>query len=43
MFDKKVNPNTIDGEKLRVALLSVKKYEDANYAIPFLDSIATIK
>ena len=43
MFDKKVKPNTTEGEKLQIALLVVKKYEDANYAIPFPDPIAAIK
>ena len=43
MFDKKVKPNTAEGEKLQIALLVVKKYEDANYAIPFPDPIAAIK
>ena len=43
MFDKKVKPNTAEGEKLQIALLVVKKYEDANYTIPFPDPIAAIK
>ncbi len=43
MFDKKIKPNTIEGEKLQIALLVVKQYEDANYAIPFPDPIAAIK
>ena len=43
MFDKKVKPNTIEGEKLQIALLVVKKYEDANYPIPFPDAIDAIK
>lgn len=43
MFDKKIKPNTFEGEKLQIALLVVKQYEDANYAIPFPDPIAAIK
>ena len=43
MFDKKIQPNTIEGVKLQIALLVIKKYEDANYAIPFPDPIAAIK
>ncbi len=43
MFDKKVKPNTSDGEKLQIALLVVKNYEDANYSIPFPDAIDAIK
>jgi HTH-type transcriptional regulator/antitoxin HigA len=43
MFDKKVKPNTTEGEKLQITLLVVKQYEDANYAIPFPDPIAAIK
>ena len=43
MFDKKVNPNTPEGEKLQIALLVIKKYEDANYPIPFPDPITAIK
>ena len=43
MFDKKVKPNTPDGEKLQIALLVVKKYEDINYPIPYPDAIDVIK
>lgn len=43
MFDKKVKANTSEGEKLQIALLLVKNYEDANYSIPFPDPIAAIK
>ena len=43
MFNKKVNPNTPEGEKLQIALLVIKKYEDANYPIPFPDPITAIK
>jgi HTH-type transcriptional regulator / antitoxin HigA len=43
MFDKKVKPNTPDGEKLQVVLLLIKQYEDANYPIPMPDPIEAIK
>lgn len=42
-FDKKVKADTPQGEKLQVALLLIKKYEDANYPIPFPDPIDAIK
>ena len=34
MFDKKVSPLTPEGEKLEVALLLIKQYEDQHYPIP---------
>jgi HTH-type transcriptional regulator / antitoxin HigA len=43
MFDKKVKPNTHEGEKLQVALLLIKQYEDAHYPIPVPDPIEVIK
>lgn len=43
MFDKKIKPNTSEGEKLQVALLLIKQYEDAHYAIPTPDPIEAIK
>jgi HTH-type transcriptional regulator / antitoxin HigA len=43
MFDKKVKPNTPEGEKLQVALLLIKQYEDVNYPIPVPDPIDAIK
>jgi HTH-type transcriptional regulator / antitoxin HigA len=43
MFDKKVKPNTAEGEKLQVALLLVKQYEDAKYPVPVPDPIEVIK
>lgn len=43
IFDKKVKPNTPEGEKLQVALLLIKQYEDANYPIPVPDPIEAIK
>ncbi|HEY0678594.1 MAG TPA: transcriptional regulator [Chitinophagaceae bacterium] len=43
MFDKKVKPNTPEGEKLQVVLLLIKQYEDVNYPIPVPDPIEVIK
>jgi HTH-type transcriptional regulator/antitoxin HigA len=42
-FNNKVKLNTLQGEKLQVALLLIKQYEDANYPIPFPDPIDAIK
>ena len=42
-FDKKVKASTPQGEKLQVALLLIKQYEDANYPIPLPDPIDAIK
>ena len=42
-FDKKVKADTLQGEKLQVALLLIKQYEDANYPIPLPDPIDAIK
>ncbi len=42
-FDKKVKPNTPEGEKIQVALLLIKQYEDVHYPIPIPDPIAAIK
>ncbi len=42
-FNKKVKSNTLQGEKLQVALLLIKQYEDANYPIPLPDPIDAIK
>lgn len=43
MFDKKVKPNATEGEKLNVALLLIKKYEDEFYSIPVPDAIEATK
>ncbi len=43
MFDKKTKANTPQGDKLQVALLLIKQYEDVNYPIPLPDPIAAIK
>ena len=42
-FDNKIKLNSPKGEKLQVALLLIKQYEDANYPIPFPDPIDAIK
>ena len=42
-FNKKVKVDTPQGEKLQVALLLIKQYEDANYPIPLPDPIDAIK
>jgi HTH-type transcriptional regulator/antitoxin HigA len=34
LFDKKVSPNSTEGEKLQVALRLMKQYEDKHYPIP---------
>jgi HTH-type transcriptional regulator/antitoxin HigA len=42
-FNNKVKFNSPQGEKLQVALLLIKQYEDANYPIPLPDPIDAIK
>ncbi len=42
-FEHKVKSNAPQGEKLQVALLLIKQYEDANYPIPLPDPIDAIK
>ncbi len=42
-FDKKVKRNTAAGDKLEIALLLIKKYEDDNFTIPMPDPIEVIK
>lgn len=42
-FDKKVKPESPLGEKLRVALLLIKQYEDEHHPIPLPDPIEAIK
>lgn len=34
-FDLSVNPDSKEGQKLQIALLLIKQYEDLHYAIPF--------
>lgn len=42
-FDNKVKASSPQGEKLQVALLLIKQYEDTNYPIPLPDPIDAIK
>ena len=42
-FENKVKSTTPQCEKLQVALLLIKQYEDANYPIPLPDPIDAIK
>jgi len=42
-FEHKVKSTTPQGEKLQVALLLIKQYEDTNYPIPLPDPIDAIK
>lgn len=42
-FDKKIKPNTPEGEKLQVVLLLIKDYEDRHYAVPTPSPVAAIK
>ena len=42
-FDNKVKSNSPEGEKVQVALLLVKQYEDANYPVPLPNPIDAIK
>ena len=43
MFDKRVAPDTPQGEKLQVVLLLIKDYEDKHYPVPKPDPIDAIK
>ena len=43
MFDKKVSPDSPEGEKLQVVLLLIKQYEDQHYPVPKPDPIDAIK
>lgn len=46
LFDKKVKPNSPDGEALQVALLLIRDYEDKHYPVPtgsFGECVAGIK
>jgi len=42
-FDSKVKFNSPQGEKVQVALLLVKQYEDVHYSIPLPNPIDAIK
>ena len=43
MFDKKVKPNSEEGQKLQVILMLIKHYEDEHFSIPVPDAIDAIK
>jgi HTH-type transcriptional regulator / antitoxin HigA len=43
MFEKKVQPDSKEGEKLKVALLLIKQYEDEHYPIPKPDPIDAVR
>lgn len=42
-FDKKINPNSVLGEKLQVILILLKNYEDKHYHVPIPDPIEVLK
>jgi len=42
-FNKNIDPNSAEGEKLQIALMLIKQYEDIHYEIPFPDPIEVIK
>lgn len=43
MFDKKVSPDSPEGEKLQIVLLLIKQYEDQHYPVPKPDPIDAIR
>ncbi|MEI6900916.1 MAG: transcriptional regulator [Bacteroidota bacterium] len=43
IFDKKVSPESEEGEKLQIVLLLIKQYEDQHYPIPKPDAIGAIR
>jgi HTH-type transcriptional regulator/antitoxin HigA len=42
-FDRKVKPDSQTGEKVQVALLLIKQYEDEHHPVPMPDPIEAIK
>lgn len=42
-FDKKIKPNSTAGEKVALALLLIKQYEDEHFQIPVPNAIDAIK
>ncbi|ULQ52126.1 helix-turn-helix domain-containing protein [Flavihumibacter fluvii] len=42
-FNNHIKPNSSQGEKLQVALLLIKQYEDIHYPVPLPDPIEVIK
>lgn len=43
MFDCGIDPDSLEGEKVQIALLLIKQYEDIHYPIPLPDPIEAIK
>lgn len=43
LFDKRISPESREGEKLQVALLLIKEYEDTHFSIPYPDPIDAIR
>jgi HTH-type transcriptional regulator / antitoxin HigA len=43
LLDKKVKPNSPDGEELQVILLLIKQYEDEHYPIPTPNPLEAVK
>ena len=42
-FDNRIKPGSKEGEKVQVALLLIKQYEDVHYPVPVPDPIEVIK
>ena len=42
-FDLGAGPETAEGEKLQIALLLIKQYEDEHYPVPSPDPIEVVK
>lgn len=42
LFDKKVKPSSPEGQKLQVALLLIKQYEDEHFPIPTPDTLEAL-
>jgi len=42
-FDLNIAPDSKDGQRLQIALLLIKQYEDEHYAIPFPDALEIVK
>ncbi|MEI6436968.1 MAG: transcriptional regulator [Bacteroidota bacterium] len=43
MFDKKITPDSPEGEELQIVLLLIRQYEDLHYVVPKPDPIDAIK
>ena len=43
MFEKKIKPNSEDGETLQIMLLLIKQYEDQHYPIPKPNPVEAVK